>query len=555
MHLASFSLLTSITLHHYCAHNTPITLHNIDQLLNGTSLAQRRILRLSSAKLSVMADQVLELPCWPFALLLSSSLYFFHYPPGETSAEIPTVRFSRFLPGFINRLMFIFVAPYLIKYGYEKYRDQPYRILKADGDLLVLPPKYLPEIRHLPPSKLSGVDAQFENILGKYTNVLIDSNLPVKTVHKGLTPAIGRVLPRLLDELQFAFQVEVPDCDDRWVPVNLYDMILGLVTRATSRVIVGENICRNSQWLETVTSYTVNLGVTVILLRPFPNFMRPLVAKVLPSVKKLRTQLRFVQNELFIPMILARREAEINGPAYQKPDDFLQWMMDLAEDDFDKDPANISQMLLIVMALAVVHTNSMLMTHAIYDLMIRPEYIEPLREEIRGTLKDGWDKVTQASFASQRRLDSFMRESQRFNPTGELSTHRMVMETMVLSDGLVLEKGTHICFPSKPMGMDDSIIEDALTFRGFRWCEDPEARSTSLVSISPSNMHFGYGRQACPGRFFAANTNKAILGRLIADYEFKFEGDNNKRPRNLTLGEQIMPNMHTKILLKKRAFV
>lgn len=23
----------------------------------------------------------------------------------------------------------------------------------------------------------------------------------------------GRILPRLLDELQFAFQVEVPDCD------------------------------------------------------------------------------------------------------------------------------------------------------------------------------------------------------------------------------------------------------------------------------------------------------------------------------------------------------
>lgn len=353
-------------------------------------------------------------------------------------------------------------------------------------------------------------------------------------------------------------------------------MILGLVTRATSRVIVGENICRNPQWLETVTSYTVNLGVTVILLRPFPNFMRPLVAKVLPPVKKLRTQLRFVQKELFIPMILARRNAEMNDPAYEKPDDFLQWMLDFAEDDFDKDPANISQMLLIVMALAVVHTSSMLMTHAIYDLILRPEYIGPLRMEIRQTLKDGWDKVTPASFASQRRLDSFMRESQRFNPTGEcecipfdmqfyarfansllvsVSTHRMVMEKMVLSDGLVLEKGTHICFPSKPMGMDDSIVEDALTFNGFRWCEDPEARSTSLVSISPSNMHFGYGRQACPGRFFAANTTKAVLSRLIADYDFKFEDDNAKRPRNLTLGEQIMPNMHTKILLKKRDVV
>lgn len=260
----------------------------------------------------------------------------------------------------------------------------------------------------------------------------------MKTVHKGLTPAIGRVLPRLLDELQFAFQVEVPDCDgksnsipliyvsslltiaiDRWVPVKLYDMILGLVTRATSRVIVGEDICRNPEWLKTVTSYTVNIGLTVILLRPFPNFLRPLVAKLLPPVKKLRTQLRFVQQELFIPTILARRNAEMNDPAYEKPDDFLQWMMDFAEDDFDKDPANISQMLLIVMALAVVHTSSMLMTHAIYDLMLRPEYIGPLRMEIRENLKYGWYKVTLASFASLRRLDSFMRESQRFNPTGE----------------------------------------------------------------------------------------------------------------------------------------
>jgi hypothetical protein len=43
---------------------------------------------------------------------------------------------------------------------------------------------------------------------------------------------------------------------------------------------------------------------------------------------------------------------------------------------------------------------------------------------------------------------------------------------------------------------------------------------------------------------------------LIADYEFKFVDDNNnKRPRNLTLGEQIMPNMHTKILLRKRDVV
>lgn len=50
----------------------------------------------------------------------------------------------------------------ILKLTALQYRDQPYRVIKADGDLVVLPPKYLPEIRHLPPAKLSGVDAQFE---------------------------------------------------------------------------------------------------------------------------------------------------------------------------------------------------------------------------------------------------------------------------------------------------------------------------------------------------------------------------------------------------------
>ncbi|EAW14794.1 cytochrome P450 [Aspergillus clavatus NRRL 1] len=495
------------------------------------------------------------IPLWPIILLFCSSVYFYFNPPGEKSNDIPTIRYSHFLPDFVNRLIFIVAAPQLIKRGYDKCKNGPYRIIKADGDLVILPAKYLAEIRHIPPSRLSGVDAQFENILGKYTNVLVESHLPTKTVIKRLTPGIGRVLPRILNELQYAFHVEVPDCDDKWVSVNLYDMILNILTRATSRVIVGETVCRNPKWLQTVTNYTVNLGITVMLLRPFPEFLRPMIAKVLPSVKKLRTQLRYVQKELFIPMILSRRYSEKNEPAYEKPDDFLQWMMDLAEDDFDKDPANLSQNLLIVMSLAVVHTSTMLMTHTLFDLIIRPEYAQSLREEIAATLPDGWDNATQAAFASQRRLDSFMRESQRFNPTGELSTHRMVKEDMVLSDGLVLKKGTHICFPSKPMGMDSSIVKDALTFDGFRWCDDPENKNASLVSIGPSNMHFGYGRQACPGRFFATNTNKAILSRLIADYEFKFEDGRKTRPNNILLGEQIMPNMYTKVLMRKREFV
>ena len=71
------------------------------------------------------------------------------------------------------------------------------------------------------------------------------------------------------------------------------------------------------------------------------------------------------------------------------------------------------------MSLAVVHTSSTALCHGLYDLIVMPEYLAPMREEISHTLNRGWENATKASFDAQRRLDSFLRESLRFGPPGE----------------------------------------------------------------------------------------------------------------------------------------
>ena len=198
-----------------------------------------------------------------------------------------------------------------------------------------------------------------------------------------------------------------------------HEMFVQLIARATSRVVAGDALRRNEQWLNTASSYSVNVGTTSFLLRPIPKCLRPLIAPFLPSTREMKRQLRFVK-DLFIPMINQRRAAEAtNDPEYVRPDDFLQWMMDMAEDEQDPDPEMLAHHTLLLMSLAVVHTSSMAMCHALYDLLIMPEYLAPLREEIGRTLSDGWEKATKASFDNQRRLDSFLHESQRFSPPGE----------------------------------------------------------------------------------------------------------------------------------------
>lgn len=160
--------------------------------------------------------------------------------------------------------------------------------------------------------------------------------------------------------------------------------------------------------------------------------------------------------------------------------------------------------------------------------------------------------------------------------------HRLVMQPLTLSNGLVIPKGTHICFPAGPMSRDPSLVANPAAFDGFRWCKDPTDRnalvetnsdvalndtndeksqrpplgsttSTSYVSLGPTIMHFGYGRQACPGRFFAGCMIKLIMSRILMEYDFKYDNDRTGwRPDNVHVGEHILPSTHTTVLLRKR---
>jgi len=75
---------------------------------------------------------------------------------------------------------------------------------------------------------------------------------------------------------------------------------------------------------------------------------------------------------------------------------------------------------------AAIHTSSMALSQVVFDLAARPEYIKGLREEIKEVLaEDGYDidgegftKLKKSSYTKLRKLDSFLKESQRLSPPG-----------------------------------------------------------------------------------------------------------------------------------------
>ena len=159
-------------------------------------------------------------------------------------------------------------------------------------------------------------------------------------------------------------------------------------------------------------NYAANVTLTIGILRLFPSFMRPLVALMVPAVWNVQKNLQLAKKAL-VPIINQRYEAMKNNIDYQKPDDFLQWMMDAAVDD-EARPDKLAHRLLTVF-LGAAHTSTMAGAHVCYDLCAMPDYIEPLRDEIFGLLEEdgGWNPTTPNKM---RKMDSFLRESQRTSP-------------------------------------------------------------------------------------------------------------------------------------------
>ena len=229
--------------------------------------------------------------------------------------------------------------------------------------------------------------------------------------------------------------------------------------------------------------------------------------------------------------------------------------MEIASEE-EGDPASLAH-LEVVLSLASIHTSQMNAVHCLYDLIARPEYIEPIREEIRHViLEDGeWMQWQKPAFTKLRKLDSFMRESQRWNPPTLLSMHRVMLQDHQFSDGTTLSKGAHVSMAVNAIQNDPEVTPSPEMFDGLRYYKlrqrDGEGHLHQFSTTQEKVLNFGHGANSCPGRFFASLEIKIILVKMIMDYDWKLP-EGQSRPANMNAHEFIFPNPDAEIYVRER---
>ncbi|KAK3946255.1 cytochrome P450 [Diplogelasinospora grovesii] len=428
----------------------------------------------------------------------------------------------------------------IMREGYEKTQGGFFYIPTPAGDRLMIPTKYMEELKNAPDELVDFTGSFLEMFSGKYTTIGVKWHLHPNVVKKDLNANLALILPDVEDEVYHAFQTLLPKHDD-WTPVRIADLFTDIISRASNRMLGGKELSRNREWTATSIDFTTDTWLASQRLKRFPALLRPLAQYWIPEMDQVRRH-QAVARRVIKPLMERRLAEEDN-----RHSDLLQMLWEGARGS-DKTPDFMAYTSLAI-SFAAIRTSSSVPTHLIYDLCARPEYVEPLLEEIDKMLKEEGGRFTKAGLSRLVKLDSFMKESQRFNPLSFLTFGRLLHKDLRLHDGVVIPAGTMIGLPAYAIAHDPQFYGPSPeTFDGFRHV----GGSAQFVTTNAANLAWGYGKHACSGRFFAAGEIKMIVAYFLLHYDFKFAKEDMPRPANIAFELQNMADPTVEILVRRR---
>ncbi|KAL2857577.1 cytochrome P450 [Aspergillus pseudodeflectus] len=446
---------------------------------------------------------------------------------------------------------FLFGARGLIRAGLDKW--PAFEIATENGYRVILGPQYANEVR-------SHEALSFGRAVAHDFHAQIPGFEPFKegtgaervlqdVVRMRLTQSLGAVTKPLSDETAHALQTNWGDSPE-WQTIPLKTTILSIVSQLSSKVFLGDQICRNPDWLRITVAYAVDSFFAAEALRLWPSFLRSLVAPFLPTVRKIQSELEEARQ--IIAPVLERRKAEKQAATERgrEPEayhDAMEWMEQCAKGrEYDAAVAQLS------LSLAAIHTTSDMLTQVLYDICACDGLIEEMRKEIVDVIRaEGWTKMT---LNQLKLMDSVLKESQRLKPTTIATMRRMTVQPLRLSDGTTVPKN-RILFVSCERMWDPTVYPSPEKFDPHRFLKLRQVpgheTSAQLVAPSPEHMGFGLGKHACPGRFFAANELKIALCHILIKYDLRFS-DEWRDPKPFGMGLAFSAEPRATVQIRRR---
>ncbi|KAI4691365.1 uncharacterized protein J4E84_003658 [Alternaria hordeiaustralica] len=446
--------------------------------------------------------------------------------------------------------------------GYRKFAsvNSPFILPSIDrGAMIILPPRLIKKVYSLPESTLDIHATQSETIQTKWTvwdKEVADNDFQINVVRHQITRNLEHLTPLMADELDRGFERWWGGKGDtEWKEVAVWDACLKLIAGASNGAFCGAPLCRDEQFLNDLRDHAMSIFAGAMLINASPKPLKPVTGFLVGSTcwylrrKAMKGCLPFVTERL---NATARFKADPKC-GWTPPKDGLQWLIDecyaaAAKGDAGQlEPKRVAHRLLLVNDISL-HSTSFTVQNVILDLFSSDPamgYVDALRDEAASVLAKSGGVWTRDAVRDLKLIDSMIRESMRLNPFAIVGLPR----TVVHPEGIRLPvsnvhvpQGTMIAVPMEPIHYDESIYPQARSFNAFRFA-DPnnvtsivdnfatkddleaakadtnERKGKSTATLDDAFLGFGFGRHACPGRFFALNEMKVFIAHMLLNYD------------------------------------
>ncbi|KAK7419947.1 hypothetical protein QQZ08_010650 [Neonectria magnoliae] len=435
-------------------------------------------------------------------IVLSSSVTIL-LPLAQREVKVPIPLAANVANKKSRKEAYCFDSRATLKQGYDQFKDKPFGVDSMEGVKLIVPMSFLDKLRSHP--SLSFQKSIDNDLMRAYTGIGGIDTFGVNVITKNFNPTIPSAF-----------------------------------------VMHDEEASNNSDWLKIIEDYVIQAAGYAQALKTWPPFLRPFVCRFLPHRREMSRQWSSAR-----AIVKATLDAKRSGAkSISNPPTILDHLTSGPNEERIRDlDAQLQQQLLL--AVASIHTTSSSVLHCLYDLAARPEYVSELRQEAKEVLEACGGVFTKEGLGRLEKLDSFMKESQRLCSPDLTTFQRMAVKPLTLPDGTYVPAKTKLEIATSAINIDGTYFENPETFDGLRFYRRRQNGESNLIytSVGRTNLGWGVGRHACPGRFLADVEIKIIIAELLLRYDIK-NPEGQGRYKNFEFEAIVFPDPEAKIMLK-----
>lgn len=257
----------------------------------------------------------------------------------------------------------------------------------------------------------------YDVFLGQYTYMGTKADEFDEAMRYDLQRNTPKVLASFVSEVEYAFTKIFGEPSKEWKAFQPREVMSQMTALMSGRAFVGLPLSRDNEWAQATVTYTQDVTRAWMMLRMIPSFLHWLVAPYLPQVRSLIRHRAMTKRKLE-PLLskklsASEEEGEINGD--EPGGELIRWFRrryknrpgGAAAEDLTRDQ--------LLATFASIYNLSNALSYLVFDLATHSEYIDELRAEL-DEFVDANGEINKENIQRLRKLDSFIRESQRLSP-------------------------------------------------------------------------------------------------------------------------------------------